>query len=183
LWERINEGVTTVFRASQRREAEGKPSDTRQGTSAWADERSSGAGDGWACMLRWLRHADWHEYGRRVRPHVGNGLGHGHGEVGTTAERHDAVHECMRRERRRNARARESVECWPEVREDLTYSVRMSMKRKQRGWVHGADRLGHERACARGSWADAASHGSVQVGHVCETRESGFDRGAWLATR
>jgi hypothetical protein len=47
VWERINEGATTVFRASQRREAEGKPSDTRQGTSAWADERSSGAG-------RWL---------------------------------------------------------------------------------------------------------------------------------
>jgi hypothetical protein len=63
-------------------------------------------------------------------------------------ERHDAVHECMRRERRRNARARESVECWPEVREGLTYNVRMSMKRKQRGWVHRADRLGHERACA-----------------------------------
>jgi hypothetical protein len=130
--------------------------------------------DGWACMPRWQRLADWHGYGRRVRPHVGNGLGHGHGEVGTTAEQHDAVHECMRRERRRNARAGESVECWPEVREGLTYSVRMLMKRKQHGWVHGADRLGHERACARGSRADAASHGSVQVGHVCETRESGL---------
>jgi hypothetical protein len=43
LWERINEGATAVFRASQSREAEGKLSDTRQGTSAWVDERLSGA--------------------------------------------------------------------------------------------------------------------------------------------
>jgi hypothetical protein len=35
-----------VFHASQRTETEGQPSDTRQGTSAWADERSSGTG-GW----------------------------------------------------------------------------------------------------------------------------------------
>jgi hypothetical protein len=47
LWERINEGATAVFRASQRREVERKPSDTRQGTLAWADERLSGAG-GWS---------------------------------------------------------------------------------------------------------------------------------------
>jgi hypothetical protein len=40
--------------------------------------------------------------------------------------------------------------------------------------VHRADRLRHKRACARGSRADAASHGSVQVDHVCETRESGL---------
>jgi hypothetical protein len=66
------------------------------------------------------------------------------------------------------------MKCWPEVREGLTYIVRMSMKMKQHGWVHGADRLGHERACARESWADTVSHSSVQVGHMCETRESGL---------
>jgi hypothetical protein len=63
------------------------------------------------------------------------------------------------------------------------YSVRMSMKRKQRGWVHGADKLGHKRVCARGSWEDAAPHGSVQVGHVCETRESGLTDEDRLAAR
>jgi C4-dicarboxylate-specific signal transduction histidine kinase len=105
-----------------------------------------------------------------VRPQVGNGLAHGHGEVGAT--------QCMRRERRHNALARESEERWPEVRERLTYDVRMSMKRKQHGWVHEADRLS-----ARGSQADAASHGLVQVGHVCETRESGLIDGARLAAR
>jgi hypothetical protein len=104
-------------------------------------------------------------------------------EVGVTTEQHDAVHECMRRERRRNARARESVECWPEVREGPTYGVRMLMKRKQRGWVHGADKLGHKRACARGSQADAAPHGPVQVDHVCKTRESGLTDGARLVVR
>jgi hypothetical protein len=63
------------------------------------------------------------------------------------------------------------------------YFIRMSVKRKRRGWVHGVDRLGHERACARGSRADVASDGSVQVGHVCETRESGLMDGAQLAAR
>jgi hypothetical protein len=85
---------------------------------------------------------------------------HGHGEVGVTTERRDAVHECMRRERGRNAQACESVEHWPEVREGLTYDICMSMKRKQHYWVHKADKLGHERAYARGSRADAASHGT-----------------------
>jgi hypothetical protein len=70
---------------------------------------------------------------------------------------------------------------WPEVREGLTYDVCMSMKRKQCDWVHGADKLGHERACARGSRVEAAPHGSVQVGHVCETRESGLTDEARLA--
>jgi hypothetical protein len=54
---------------------------------------------------------------------------------------------------------------------------------RARGAVHGADKLGHEQACARGSRADAAPHGLVQVGHVCETRESGLTDGARLATR
>jgi hypothetical protein len=62
----------------------------------------------------------------------------------------------------------------------LTYDIRMLMKRKQCGWVHGADKLGHERACARGSRADAAPHEPVQVGHVCKTRESGLTDGARL---
>jgi hypothetical protein len=108
---------------------------------------------------------------------------HGHGEVGVMTERHDAVHECMRREHRRNARARESMERWPNVREGLTYVVCVSMKRKQHGWVHGADKLRHEWACERGSRANAAPHGLVQVGHVCETRELGLTDRARLAVR
>jgi hypothetical protein len=89
----------------------------------------------------------------------------------------------MRRERWRNTLARERMECWLEVREGLMCSVRMSMKRKQRGWVHGADKLGHKQVCARGSQKDAAPHGSVQVGHLFETRESGLTDGARLAAR
>jgi hypothetical protein len=96
--------------------------------------------------------------------------------------RRDAVHECMRRERRHNAQARESVERWPEVRERAP-DICMSMKRKQHDWVHGADKLRHERAYARGSRADAVSHGSIQVGHVCEARELGLTDGARLAAR
>jgi hypothetical protein len=118
-----------------------------------------------------------------MRPKVGNSWAHGPGEVGVTTDRHNAVHECMRRERRRNARARESVECWPEVREGLMYGVHMSMKRKQRSWVYGADKLGHKRVCAQGSREDAVPHSSVQVGHVCETRESGLTDGDRLAVR
>jgi hypothetical protein len=72
---------------------------------------------------------------------------------------------------------------WPEVGGCLTYGIHTSLKGKQRDWVHGADKLGHGRACAGGSRADAASHGSVQVGHVCETRESGLTDGARLAAR
>jgi hypothetical protein len=80
----------------------------------------------------------------------------------------------MRREHRRSAQAHECVEYWPEVREGLTYNIRMSMKRKQRGWVHGADRLEHVRAYAQGSRADGAAHDLVRVGRVCETRETGL---------
>jgi hypothetical protein len=32
-------------------------------------------------------------------------------------------------------------------------------------------------------WADAASHDSIQVGHVCETRESVLTDGARLTVR
>jgi hypothetical protein len=32
-------------------------------------------------------------------------------------------------------------------------------------------------------WADAASHDSIQVGHVCKTRESGLTDGARLAVK
>jgi hypothetical protein len=88
---------------------------------------------------------------------------HGHGEVGVTTERRDAVHECMRRERGRNAQARESVERWPEVREGLTYDICMSMKRKQ------------PTGCTKLTSSDTSEHMREGAGqmrrHTAHTRE------------
>jgi hypothetical protein len=79
------------MRRSARRQRGSRATQDRAPRRGRTSDRAAQA-DGWACTPRWRRHANWHEYGRRVRPQVGNGLRHGHGEVGTTTERCDTVH-------------------------------------------------------------------------------------------
>jgi hypothetical protein len=82
------------------------------------------------------------------------------------------------REHRRNAQAREGVGSRCDVQ-------RSHVDGEEATWP--GKRMSARELISSGMGeqcrADAASHGSIQVGHVCETRESGLTDGARMAVR